>query len=97
MLQTKGELSQDRKEKYEATQTAFQKLISNTAIFSVRVWQITKICAFTTILDAANLRTTRKEVNENFGSLAKSSVSSTGRMVWLSSDLFKDKCLWPFH
>ncbi len=34
-LQTKGELGQERKEKCEATQAAFQKLLSNTAIFAV--------------------------------------------------------------
>ncbi|XP_055944763.1 regulator of nonsense transcripts 2-like isoform X1 [Argiope bruennichi] len=34
ILQTKGELSTDRKEKFEAAQTAFQKLLSNTEQFA---------------------------------------------------------------
>ncbi|XP_035220052.1 regulator of nonsense transcripts 2-like [Stegodyphus dumicola] len=34
ILQTKGELSVERKEKFEATQTAFQKLLSNTQQFA---------------------------------------------------------------
>ncbi|KFM57642.1 Regulator of nonsense transcripts 2, partial [Stegodyphus mimosarum] len=34
ILQTKGELSVERKEKFESTQTAFQKLLSNTQQFA---------------------------------------------------------------
>ena len=37
VLQTKGELPQDRKEKHEAAQAAFQKLLSNTTLFAVGI------------------------------------------------------------
>ncbi len=36
IFQTKGELSSERKEKFEAAQNAFQKLLSNTQQFAVR-------------------------------------------------------------
>ena len=39
LFQTKGELSNERKEKFESDQQAYQKLYANTAQFAVSLWQ----------------------------------------------------------
>ena len=40
VLQTKGELSTERRERYEAAQQAFQKLMTNAITFSVSIYYI---------------------------------------------------------